>query len=236
MYCEEIALNVPHFTKTGQRKDSCFVLKVSPGSGRYYLINNIGEAYVDSHSMHNFIAWCQDENAGDIYVLASLDLKYLVISESLHHILPEECPRIAMPDSEGVRFGHLEELKDRLEAWAAREPWVYEELKMKLPKLKTRTDLSQWVIYEFDPLVTVMSGLDNPETADIAHIAWGYPIAQLYSKTDLQFDYWHFQERLAKRLSNPQNLNDGMYDATGLTLGELDRRAERSWNLSLIHI
>ena len=228
MHCYNIALKVPHFTGSKQRKDDCFVVKVRPGEG-YQLTNAVGEAYVDSHSMHYFLQWLQGSEREDLWVLASLDLKYLVMSTELHHILPEDCEQISLNESEGVEANHLFDYKEHLANKAMLEPWLYEDLKLKLPKLATRTDFSKWNVLEFDPFFVGVSGLQNPETAEISAVAWGYPIARGYSNLNPDFEYWHFEKVVLGRLLDRVNLYDPVFDATGLSIAELDRRAEESW-------
>jgi hypothetical protein len=104
---------------------------------------------------------------------------------------------------------------------------------MKLPKLKTRTNFSGWVVLEFDPFGVGQAGLARPATADISQVCWAYPIAQGFAAYDPDFEYWEFQKELENRLLDQIEMVDSNFDGQGVTISELDRRAESSWKTYL---
>lgn len=228
MFCENIAVAVPHHVGSSTRKDTFFVVRV-PLLEAQNLVNQIGEAYVDAHSIQNFLNWQGGQTPGDLFVLASLNLRYLVMTTDLHHILPNDAKLVPLGDEGEIQARDLGELKSPLEKLVAERPWLVQELRMKPPKIKTRTNFSDSVIYEFDPFAMAQNGLAQPEYADLSCLAWAYPIARGYSNIDAEFEYWFFEKNVEKRLVNQINLSDPHYDTECLTLDELNRRAESSW-------
>ena len=234
MDCRSIAIGVRHEVRGRVRKDSFFVIDGDPRE--HFVLEALGECYVDSASMRNFEEWLRGDFK-NCHVLVSLDYKYAMVrpcgdeGEFFIRAGEELLPMLPYPISGPV--------KEKLIPVLEREVGPYTDLCQRYGYKPSRKAIrSRIEARPFDQRPSV-ENLDrsirdayvDPRKADADDLILAF-LARENAWVEVSQEQHLAVEAELQRLLREGELWSGgllhLYDTEGLTLSELSARRKRA--------
>ena len=244
--CGEILIKAPHWVRSAERRDSLFVIHADRDElGE--ILDLVGAAYVDNHSMWRFLEWHRD-GAFSVTLLVSLDMKYVVVAglNTLEQIVDFATINVLdLREGNEVLQGRLEDtfipyLNQKLE----REPDLSRVLGYKprrilgagnnaqIRKIPKRLNFNNAIVLEFDILGMTLNPRHSLSDAEDFALVWLYLIKDQLASFDKSFDLDHLREEISSRLRQGRGRDENFYSLQGLTFDELDARHSRASSMA----